>query len=219
MPLSTGKKIPRNFKPFSGRVYKIGMEKEKRIEELLSTPRMFYVDLNYSACNFKVNSLAGLGMLIEDCVDKDTVMVEVGSFSGVSSELFALHCKRLHCIDLWDPYWEISEKRIVEFAEWSFDRMAAEHGNIEKIKGDSVEAADRFSDGSLDLVYIDAAHDYESVRRDLLAWIPKVKEGGWIAGHDYRHDPSIQVYEAVNELFAETHRVVTYPDSSFAVRL
>lgn len=213
------KKSPGILNPFPASVYKIGMEKEKRIEELMATPRMFYVGLNYSACNFKVNSLAGLMLLIEDCTNEDTVAVEVGSFSGVSSELFALHCKRLHCIDLWDPYWEISEKRIVEFAEWSFDRMAAEHGNIEKIKGDSVEAADRFPDRSLDLVYIDAAHDYDSVKRDLLAWIPKVKEGGWIAGHDYRHDESIQVYEAVNEIFAETHRIVTYPDSSFAVRL
>lgn len=49
----------------------------------------------------------------------------------------------------------------------------------------SVEAADLFSDGFFDFVYIDAAHDYQSVLSDLEAWVPKVKKGGYVFGHDY----------------------------------
>lgn len=47
------------------------------------------------------------------------------------------------------------------------------------------EAAQLLPDLSLDFVYIDARHDFESVYNDLLTWTPKVKPGGIIAGHDY----------------------------------
>jgi SAM-dependent methyltransferase len=50
----------------------------------------------------------------------------------------------------------------------------------------SVDAARDIDDESLDAVFIDGSHDYESVRDDLLAWIPKVKRGGILAGHDYQ---------------------------------
>ncbi len=50
---------------------------------------------------------------------------------------------------------------------------------------DSATAAARFADGSLDLVFIDADHQYDAVLRDLTAWWPKIAPGGRIAGHDY----------------------------------
>lgn len=49
----------------------------------------------------------------------------------------------------------------------------------------SWEAARLYPDGSLDFVFIDAAHDSPSVLRDLEAWWPKVKDGGILAGHDF----------------------------------
>ena len=70
------------------------MEKNKRIEELLLTPRMFYADYNN-----RVNQLKGLKMLIDEYINENTVMVEIGSFSGISSELFSLHCKEYNYSD------------------------------------------------------------------------------------------------------------------------
>jgi hypothetical protein len=49
----------------------------------------------------------------------------------------------------------------------------------------SVTAAARFADASLDFVFLDASHDYESVRDDLAAWLRKVKPTGVVAGHDF----------------------------------
>lgn len=49
---------------------------------------------------------------------------------------------------------------------------------------DTVEAASFVPDGSLDLVFIDADHTSEAVRRDIEAWRPKVKAGGFLSGHD-----------------------------------
>lgn len=49
----------------------------------------------------------------------------------------------------------------------------------------SVNAATMFENGSLDCVFIDAAHDVGSVSADIMAWRPKVKAGGFLAGDDY----------------------------------
>lgn len=50
---------------------------------------------------------------------------------------------------------------------------------------DSVEASKFVLDRSLDLVFIDGDHSYEGAKRDILAWKPKLKIGGILAGHDY----------------------------------
>jgi hypothetical protein len=49
----------------------------------------------------------------------------------------------------------------------------------------SERAAELFPLGTLDFVYIDAAHAYEHIRKDIAVWAPRVRKGGLIAGHDY----------------------------------
>lgn len=67
----------------------------------------------------------------------------------------------------------------------------------------SVEAADWVADASLDLVFIDADHTYKSVSADIRAWLPKVRPGGILAGHDYSSFfPG--VVQAVRELAQDT---------------
>ncbi|NIV98148.1 class I SAM-dependent methyltransferase, partial [Candidatus Saccharibacteria bacterium] len=57
--------------------------------------------------------------------------------------------------------------------------------NVEFIKKTSMEAVKQFEDYSLDFVYIDAAHDFNNIMLDLIKWVPKVKIGGAVCGHDY----------------------------------
>jgi cephalosporin hydroxylase len=64
---------------------------------------------------------------------------------------------------------------------------------------DSLSAASTYENGSLDFVFIDAAHDYENVKADIKAWLPKVKGGGYLAGHDYPAWDGVTM--AVNEIF------------------
>ena len=51
----------------------------------------------------------------------------------------------------------------------------------------SNEAARVIPDGSLDLIFVDAAHDYRNVYRDVLNYWPKLQVGGVMAGHDMSH--------------------------------
>jgi len=53
------------------------------------------------------------------------------------------------------------------------------------IQKDSVPAAKEFKDDLFDFGFLDACHLYETVREDLAAWYPKIKDGGIFAGHDY----------------------------------
>ena len=63
----------------------------------------------------------------------------------------------------------------------------------------SVEAAKKFEDESLDVVFIDLTHTYESVKEDIGLWLPKVKRGGILSGHDYE-DSWPGVVKAVDEM-------------------
>jgi len=48
----------------------------------------------------------------------------------------------------------------------------------------TTEAVKHVKDESIDLLFIDADHTYEGVMNDIQNWLPKVKEGGYIYGHD-----------------------------------
>jgi predicted O-methyltransferase YrrM len=57
--------------------------------------------------------------------------------------------------------------------------------NLRVHKMGSEDAVSSFKDGELDLVWIDADHSHEGCSRDIDLWLPKVKKGGLICGHDY----------------------------------
>ena len=118
------------------------------------------------------------------------VVVEVGSFRGRSTVAIAEGLRsvagaRLIAVDTFagDPGWtEIAD---VSEARRLFDRNTSEIDFLDVIQAESVRAAAQVADGSIDWVFIDALHDYRSVRADIRAWAPKVRPGGLISGHDY----------------------------------
>lgn len=65
------------------------------------------------------------------------------------------------------------------------------------------EASQLIQDGLLDLLFIDANHNYEEVRGDLERWEPKVR--GVIGGHDYNGVDWPGVRRAVDERYRDLH--------------
>jgi predicted O-methyltransferase YrrM len=77
---------------------------------------------------------------------------------------------------------------------------------LKVIANDSLSEVIKYADHHFDIVYIDAAHEYEPVKADIAAWLSKVKVGGIICGDDYVSGwPG--VVQAVNEAFPAINRV------------
>lgn len=68
--------------------------------------------------------------------------------------------------------------------------------------GKSDDQYKNFNDESFSMIFIDAAHDYESVKADLNNFYPKLKSGGIFAGHDYG-EATAGVGKAVDEFVKE----------------
>lgn len=51
-------------------------------------------------------------------------------------------------------------------------------------KGDSVEVAKTYTEGKIDVLFIDGDHSYEGCKRDIDAWVPHLKENGVVLFHD-----------------------------------
>lgn len=69
------------------------------------------------------------------------------------------------------------------------------------IQSQSSIVADNFEDKVLDFVFIDATHEYEGISEDIKCWLPKVRSGGILAGHDYHATDWPGVVRAVDEAF------------------
>jgi predicted O-methyltransferase YrrM len=75
---------------------------------------------------------------------------------------------------------------------------------INPIRKKSVKAAKLYKKKSIDMVFIDAAHEYHDVVEDIKSWLPKVKPGGILAGHDLHYEPVRRAVEELLEEFEET---------------
>lgn len=116
-------------------------------------------------------------------------IIEIGSFEGLSlsyiKETIKTNNNTIYSVE------KHCRQRLIENTKkW----------NIELICKDSYQASLTFPNNFFDLIYIDANHSYEEVKKDIINWMPKLKKTGIIAGHDYdRGWPG--VIRAVNEIF------------------
>lgn len=135
--------------------------------------------------------------LAREC--RDGHGVEIGSYMGRSAAYLAveiLNCGGTGRLDLVDTFTAGAPVQEVR-------RLLAPAASVigELSASLSWDGAALYGDASLDYVYIDADHHYEPVCRDIDAWLPKVKPGGIIAGHDFCPYTGYGVIQAVTERF------------------
>lgn len=126
-------------------------------------------------------------------------IVEVGSWKGKSTAYLAVEVInsgkniRVDAIDTWYSHIEN------ELYNLFLSNMESLLHVVNPIRKESVVASKMYEDNSIEIVFIDACHDYDCIRADISAWYPKVKSGGIIAGHDYPGWPGVK--RAVDEVF------------------
>jgi hypothetical protein len=122
------------------------------------------------------------------------------------------------CIDPWMAYPDyLKHAKSHEFCFHDFlNRAALWPGKVRILTLHSEVAAKIFKPGTFDFVFIDGNHRYEYVGKDILAWGPLVKTGGWLCGHDYGHEGCEGVKMAVDEIFPT--QAETGPDFTWFVK-
>jgi len=160
------------------------------------------------------------------------LIAEIGSFLGYTAKHFVKSAANVHvmCVDTWFGMTvdgtgldNMRNDTMAEFRKNCCREIEA--GQIEIMRGISsvVSKILRFNqyEGKFDLIYIDADHEYEAVKADIKSWMPMLRDGGIICGHDFdvidettNNAMFPGVRKAVEEIFGVNGFVRPAPGSS-----
>ena len=113
-------------------------------------------------------------------------IIEIGSWEGLSLS-YIKDTIKTNNNKIWSVEINCNERLVENTKNWE----------VNLICKSSLAASLTFPNYFFDFIYIDASHKYEDIKNDILVWMPKLKVGGLIAGHDYNW---LGVAKAVNEL-------------------
>lgn len=142
---------------------------------------------------------------------RDKRVLEIGSYCGLSTVCMARTAKHVTAVDYFDGRGTPNPKSTLE----SFNENIRRHGVAHKVSAHTPDDV-RYSFASYDIVFIDGAHDYESVKTDIEIAMQALKPGGLIVLHDYRENPGEHdgrwdpgVTKAVNELIGDGAELIS----------
>ena len=125
---------------------------------------------------------------------------EIGSWQGRSTRAMADNTVGIvHAVDWWQGSPEILWILSKYPAGWlfeTFNRNMEGLTNVRTHKMISLEAAASLTE-TFDMIFIDGEHNNGQCEADILAWLPHLRPGGLLCGHDFHHPP---IAEAVKRL-------------------
>jgi predicted O-methyltransferase YrrM len=149
------------------------------------------------------------------------IFLECGAWLGASSSYLCDQAEdriKVFIVDSWKGSSdELDTHQILATQTDIYPLFLENMGNrkFTPIRKTSVEASKDFKDESCDVIYIDMEHTYEAVIEDLHHWYPKLKKGGYIAGHDAYH-PGVS--RAIKEFFNNKFSVIGNCECCWLVR-
>ena len=137
-------------------------------------------------------------------------IVEIGVNKGETAQQLRLLFPQAHLylVDPWALSFEYSLSgtpisRKTKHYENAYNQVSTLFSSDSRatiLRMSSMQALSYIPDG-LDLIFIDANHEYRKVKENILAWLPKVAPGGLLAGHDY--EPTIPMFSGVKQAVEE----------------
>lgn len=124
------------------------------------------------------------------------VIVEIGSFVGRSSWTIAKSCEpsvTVYCVDSWEDAYLNPLREHPQMAArqqdqtYNFDLFkenTKDCPNIVILKGRSTKVPWP-DDRQIDFLFIDGWHESPDVDNDIATWLPRLKPGGILSGHDF----------------------------------
>ena len=164
---------------------------------------------------FSNRDLLDLTWLLGSVHAKD--VLEIGCWIGHSTAAICLALEktsgRLTVVDTFDgagSMLSVYAKRGFNVKE-EFIKNMTEIGVMDRIRvlhGTSDAMVREVEDGSQDLIFIDGDHRYSQVKRDIRNYLPKLRPGGIICGHDYE-SPIYDERHIEQDFHAGSHHGVT----------
>jgi len=150
---------------------------------------------------------------------KGKTMIEIGSYAGESTQIFAQYFDKVISIDPFINDYDLNDPscKYMDFEQvyQRFKENISEYKNIFHIRKTSDNAISDI-DFKVDFVYIDGLHTYEQVISDINNYKYRINKDGYIAGHDY-HPVWQGVVNAVNETIGKPD--ATFKDTSWIKKL
>jgi len=132
---------------------------------------------------------------LKNIVEVGCAGAEIGVAAGGSSYEFLNWgiLSKLYMVDAWMRMPQLKRSTDAHFKqEWHDNNYSETLKKVEQfgdkaviLRGLATKMSVNIKDGELGFIFLDASHDYHSVMTDLNIWVPKVKKGGVVSGHDY----------------------------------
>lgn len=129
-------------------------------------------------------------------------VLEVGSFKGLSAWAMGFSAKSLTAVDTFkaNSGGQLQGEENDTLPDFKRAIARYSHYHVSHYVGTSEEAR-RVLTSDYDMIFLDANHELQAVRRDIELWHPRVRPGGVLVFHDYGHSAFPGVKEAVDEVF------------------
>ena len=151
---------------------------------------------------------------------KELNMIEIGSYLGESTIMFAQHFNSVVSIDPfmedYDPNDDTCNYAPLGKVFDQFKQNTKDISNIIHLRETSDEAINKLPKKDYFLVYIDGLHTYEQVKKDIANYRKLIPNGGFICGHDYSTNWQ-GVKDAIDEAFGSPDMV--FQDTSWIKRI
>lgn len=141
---------------------------------------------------------------VKNYLPKNPVCMEIGAYQGEFSRVIydVLKPSKLYLIDAFEELKEpLTKQDYYDNLDFKHRIIYSNEGSLKILnnllsegieKGDvvvdvnlSTDAVKNYRNGFFDFIYIDCCHLYECVKFDMENYFPKLKRGGYLAGHDY----------------------------------